>query len=418
MSGVTVVTADRIHQPRAHAAVRTGEYVFSQLIPYIGNKRKLLHVIDAAVRHTLCRGGLFVDLFAGSTVVSRWAKKQGFAVLANDWEPYACQIARGSVSLNAVPAFNALGGAASVFKRLNALRPLEGYVSTHLCPADDAAADPLTERMFFTRANGMRIDAMREQLSRWHKQGKISDDELAYVLAAMIYAVSYASNTSGVFKGYHHGWGGRTGTALYRILAPLTLSQPLLHDNGRRNFATQADAQILAGRLADAAGAVPDIVYIDPPYNQHPYGSNYHVLNTVALWDKPPLDSHVAARGNKAAIRTDWRTARRSPYNHAAQAAQAFADLVACVQGRWILASYSTDGTIPLRDVLAPLAQRGALHVFAQAYKRYRVSTQRMSKKSHTVEFVAACDTAGRASPRRVEAIVAKIIRQQQAALE
>ncbi|MCE5277363.1 MAG: DNA adenine methylase [Planctomycetaceae bacterium] len=415
MSGVTVVTADRIHQPRAHAAVRTGEYVFSQLIPYIGNKRKLLHVIDAAVRHSGCRGGLFVDLFTGSTVVARWAKKQGFAVLANDWEPYACQIARGTVALNAVPAFKALGGAAAVFDKLNALRPLDGYVSTHLCPFDDAAADPLTERMFFTRANGMRIDAIREQLAQWHAQGKIDDDELAYVLAALIYAVSYASNTSGVFKGYHHGWGGRTGTALYRILAPLTLSPPLLHDNDRTNLATQADAQALAGRLTETLGRTPDIVYIDPPYNQHPYGSNYHVLNTVALWDKPALGAVTQARGNKAAIRTDWRTSRRSAYNHASQAAAAFADLIATVQARHILVSYSTDGTIPLAEVLAPLAARGALHVFTQAYKRYRVSTPRMSAKSHTVEFVAACDTAGTPQRRKdVERMSENILQQEQ----
>ena len=24
-----------------------------------------------------------------------------------------------------------------------------------------------------------------------------------------------------------------------------------------------------------------DLVYLDPPYNQHPYGSNYFMLNTI-----------------------------------------------------------------------------------------------------------------------------------------
>ena len=31
------------------------------------------------------------------------------------------------------------------------------------------------------------------------------------------------------------------------------------------------------------------IAYLDPPYNQHAYGSNYHVLHSVSLWDKPAV---------------------------------------------------------------------------------------------------------------------------------
>ena len=30
-----------------------------------------------------------------------------------------------------------------------------------------------------------------------------------------------------------------------------------------------------------------DIAYLDPPYNQHPYGSNYFMLNLIASYKKP-----------------------------------------------------------------------------------------------------------------------------------
>src|SRR5688500_18856922 len=92
--------APRVHHPRHHAAVRTSDYVFSQLIPYIGNKRKLLHLIGQALDFTGVRDGTFVDLFTGSTVVARWAKKRGLRVIANDWEPYSHQIALGTVVVN------------------------------------------------------------------------------------------------------------------------------------------------------------------------------------------------------------------------------------------------------------------------------------------------------------------------------
>jgi adenine-specific DNA-methyltransferase len=420
------------HHPRLHAAVRTKDYLFSQLIPYIGNKRKLLPLIAEGI--ALCGergdvrsgarsdagGRCFVDLFAGSTVVSRLAKAMGFHVVANDWEPYSYQIARATVALNRPPAFEALGGAAAALDLLNRLPPLEGYVATHLCPRSDEAPDVENERLFFTRANGMRIDAVGEQIAAWERAGLLSGDERAYLLAPLVYAVSYVSNTSGVFKGFHRGWGGRTGTALYRILSDLTLRPPVLHDNGLANLALREDAQTLAGslkeRLASAGlaeiGERPAVVYIDPPYNQHPYGSNYHVLNTVVLWDKPPLNPRIRVDGRKvekSAIRKDWRTQRRSPYNSAAGALPAFRKLTAALDADWILASYSTDGNMPLEGLLAALADRGTLTVLKRRYKRYRVSTPRMSPKSHNVEFLAVVDTRGKSSVASVGELATSI---------
>ena len=396
------------HHPRLHAAARTGEYVFSQLIPYIGNKRKLLPLIAEGIARTGTKGGTFVDLFTGSTVVSRLAKTMGFRVLANDWEPYSYEIARGTVAINRPPEFGKLGGPEAVFDTLNRLPPLDGYVSTHLCPRRDEAPDVENERMFFTRANGRRIDAIRERIAGWEAQGLLTEEERAYLLSALVYAVSYVSNTSGVFKGFHRGWGGRTGTALYRILSQLLLKPPILHDNGLVNLALREDAQELAPRLGEALGTRTNIVYIDPPYNQHPYGSNYHVLNTVVLWDKPTLAPRIRVNGrrvDKSAIRKDWRTQRRSPYNVADAAWPAFERLVGSIDADWLLVSYSTDGNIPLEGLLRALASRGRLTVLTQRYKRYRVSTPRMSPKSHNVEFVAVLDT--RARPTRARDVTA-----------
>ena len=68
-----------------HAAARTTEYMYHQLIPYIGNKRKLLPLIAEAIRQTGLEVGTFLDAFAGSGVVSRLAKTLGFAVISNDF---------------------------------------------------------------------------------------------------------------------------------------------------------------------------------------------------------------------------------------------------------------------------------------------------------------------------------------------
>ncbi len=399
---------------KKHSAVRTVEYLYNQLIPYIGNKRKLLWMIAEAVRQTGVTSGTFADFFAGSSVVSRFAKVAGFRVVANDWEPYAGVINGCYVQCNTMPSFSQLGGCEETFYVLNHVEPRVGYITTHLCPDYDENPNPDRERMFYTRANGMKIDAMREQLYEWEEKDLLSEEERTVLLAAMMYSVSYTSNTSGVFKAFHRGWGGETKTALYRILSNIELRLPVLYDNKQDNKAYQMDAQQLALQLRHA-GEIVDIAYLDPPYNQHPYGSNYHVLNTVALWDKPVVAPYVEGK-NKSAIRTDWRTERRSAYNHNT-AALAYAKLLETIEARYILTSYSTDGNISLWKMLEAASQRGSLSCVTKSYKRYRVSSQRMSTKPMNAEFVLIIDTSSRSKAEDVEQIYAQIINTERQAL-
>ncbi len=364
-------------------------FLTDQLIPYIGSKRKLLDLILEAIQRTGAPGGVFFDAFAGSGVVSRMAKMMGFQVISNDWEPYAQIVNRAYITVNKPPRFMALGGMQRAFDLLNTLPGQKGYIATHYCPKDDENYDVDRERMFYTQSNGRRIDAIREQILSWRNDAAINDDEEAVLLAPLIFQAAYCSNTSGVFKGFHRGWGGATSTALYRIRSRLTLRVPVFYDNGQAN-------EVLGMDAAEAAKLLKcNIAYLDPPYNQHQYGSNYHLLNTVALWDKPPVHPNISSNGarDKSAIRKDWRSSRRSLYCSRRTALQAFQELLKHLRSQWVLVSYSTDGIIPYQDLLSVLAEHGRLDVLTRLYKRYRVSSQRPSPKSHTVEFVAILNT-------------------------
>ena len=397
---------------RQHAARDTGSFVFHQLIPYIGNKRKLLPLIGRAVAASgIGPGDSFVDLFSGSGVVARFAKSLGLRTIANDWEPYSEQINRAYVGANAAPRFDGASYAEMV-ARLNALPPVAGWITDHLCPDDDDHYVIDRDRMFFMRKNGMRIDAIRAELEALRAAGRIDDMQFACLLAPLLYQCCYTSNTSGVFKGFHAGWGGSNGTARYRICGDLLLQPAAFHDNGQANEVTRLDAQSF-GR---EHGGRHDFVYVDPPYNQHPYGSNYHVLNSVALWDKPPLAPKISGRGDKSAIRLDWRTERRSPYNSAAEASRAFAGLIDGIDARWIAVSYSTDGNIPLEALAGACCARGATRAFVQPYKRYRVSAQRFSRKPMNAEFVLLIDTES-AATGSADAICAAILEEERQAL-
>lgn len=373
-----------------HSAVRTTDFVFNQLIPYIGNKRKLLDLIAQSLKHTTkSEVPTFLDIFAGSGVVARLAKTLGYRVIANDWEPYAKAINGCYIENNTPPEFKALGGYNKALAKLNSLPPRVDWITEHLCPRDDDKYDIAVDRMFYMRKNGMRIDAIRQQIFEWRASGIIDDNEQNCLLAPLLYQACYTSNTSGVFKGFHNGWGGQTKTALYRIAGDLCLTPAVFFDNGYDNQVLCSDAQRVAENMRDEE---LDVAYLDPPYNQHPYGSNYHVLNSVALWDKPKLSKTITP-GTKSAIRLDWRTERRSPYNYTDEAAKAYAKLVQTLNSRFILTSYSTDGFIPLENMLEANIMRGHVRVEMKGYKRYRVSSQRFSNKPMNVEFVVVLDT-------------------------
>lgn len=384
----------------------TAPYLTDQLIPYIGNKRKLLPLLYSAVTATGLNQGTFFDVFAGSGVVSRLAKAMGFQVIANDWEPYSYYLNQAYIARNSHPAFQRLGGLQNVFDSLNSLTPIKGYISTYYCPEDDENPQYDSERMFYTQENGRRIDAIREAIAAWKNDGMLDDEEEAFLLAPLIFQGAYCSNTSGVFKAFHRGWGGATKTAWYRIRSTLALTPPVLWDNCRKNEVFREDAN----RLADDIRC--DIAYIDPPYNQHQYGSNYHMLNTIAMWDKPAVRRNFNESGktvDKSAIRLDWRKERRSLYCYKSTADDAFTELIGRLQSRYILVSYSTDGIIELPSLLGTLAARGRLTVIPRLYKRYRVSSQRPSLRPHTVEFVAIADCSNRPVKSDIDQAITRI---------
>lgn len=52
----------------------------------------------------------FCRLFAGSGVVSRLARQNGYRVIANDWEPYSHALNHAILACVDAPAFKELGG--------------------------------------------------------------------------------------------------------------------------------------------------------------------------------------------------------------------------------------------------------------------------------------------------------------------
>jgi adenine-specific DNA-methyltransferase len=382
-------------------------YLKRQLIAYIGNKRALQGFLCGAFRQLCPEGGVFLDPFAGSGAVSRLARFMGFRVLANDWEffAYVLNFAHLCVEMEELPRlFRDRGGAEAILGELNALGeppPGERYVSVHYAPADTAAADYRRERLFYTRENALRIDAVRNRIEELYPGFELPEPqrrEKLLLLASLLYQCATHTNTSGVFKACHKGFGGHGRDALKRILGPIELQVPVLIQ-GRHpaEAGCQEAATFVRGRSAD-------LCYLDPPYNQHQYGSNYHLLNTIALWDRPPVSRELGEDGrlrHKAGIRADW-VKTRSAYCNRRTALPVLRELLEALDARTVVLSYNTEGIMGLEELVDTLRGQGRLRVLSSDYVKYRGGKQSLERKLHNQELLLVLErfAGGKGSPK------------------
>lgn len=387
------------------------KYLEENLIAYIGNKRKLLPLIKKSIE--LCggskgKGRKFLDLFAGSGSVSRLAKSMGFATYTNDWEYYSYIINKSFIELdedflnNSFKNFGGIEEALNILNNLSNPEPSEQYFSKYYCPSSDEDPDLNNERMFWTNYNGKKIDSIRNKIEMWKNEGVIDEKENLLLISLLLYEASTRSNTSGVFKGFHKGFGGSNGDALTRILKKIKLSKPALI-NGEKSFVFNKSAVELSENINEYF----DIVYLDPPYNQHQYGSNYHLLNTIALNDKPEVNKNVIIDGkkiNKSAIRRDW-VKTRSSFCYKKTAKEDFDRIIKNLDSNYIIVSYSTDGIIPFEDMLETLSSKGKLDIVMSEYVKFRGGKQALTTEVRNIEFALTVDTTKKGSRSDIEKI-------------
>jgi adenine-specific DNA-methyltransferase len=315
--------------------------------------------------------------------------------------------------------YRRFGGVAGVLQHLNSLPdPDESdrYVARYYSPRDDLQADYRNERMFYTRSNGLTIDRIRNEIERLYPVD-VADEpcedephrEKALLLALLVHQSATHTNTSGVFKAYHKGFGGFSGDALSRILKPIVLPYPCLWNSDLPQLVFRKDALKLVGE--EAAGVrAPHVAYLDPPYNQHQYGSNYHLLNSIVLWDR--LAPGDVSGGDRAGIRKDWvRT--RSPYCYRDQAPAAFSNLVDHLDARYLLVSYSTEGIIPFDELIEICAGQGEVRILTDEYVTYPGGRQSIRRLNHNIEFLIITDRRGKTSRSDRAAIDDLMVRRQ-----
>ena len=365
----------------SHCSARMKEnpaFLTEQIITYLGNKRNLLDFIGKALHRV--KSGLgkeklsIFDVFSGSGVVSRYFKRFADRLYVNDLEAYSCAsnecylANKGSIDLEQLR--QQLQELASRIE--GNLRP--GFITQLYAPKDDAHIQK-GERVFYTTRNAMYIDTARQEIDA------LPHDMRKFFLAPLLYSASVHTNTAGVFKGFyknHEGvgqFGGTGRNALTRILGNIELMMPVFSRFECDYSITQKDA-------AQAALEMPedvDLAYLDPPYNQHPYGSNYFMLNLILDYRQPQRLSPVSG------IPAGWR---HSKYNRRQDAQKTLFDLIESIRAKYILISYNSEGFIGFQDFVSYLSSLGKLKTMSTGYNTFRGSRNLRERDIHVKEHL------------------------------
>ena len=303
------------------------------MIKYLGSKRKLVPQILAHIQalpvERVC------DLFTGTTRVAQACKRAGMYVMANDLASYSYVFAGAYIATDAAAVdLHRLDG---ILAHLNALPPAPGYVTRSFC--EDAR--------YFHPKNGARIDAIRAEIELL----PLLPPERAIILSALLLAADRVDSTTGLQMAYLKSWAPRA-------LNDLVLKMPdLLPGEGE---AHQGDALAF---VRNGGTREVDLTYIDPPYNQHSYAGNYHVWETLVRNDAP--EAYGVARK-----RTDVR-GQRNPWNSKPRFRETLGSLLAAVESRYLLVSFSNEGFMASADLEAMLADIGRVQRVDIDFQRY-----------------------------------------------
>lgn len=356
-------------------------FLRSQLITYIGNKRSLLPFINTGLRFAKEKIGKekidFLDLFSGSGVVARMARQHSRVLHCNDLELYS-EIVNSCYQANAgdVDAV-ALAGELERVRRAvqDTLKP--GFIAELYAPQDDQDIKR-GERVFYTRRNATFLDTFCRVIA------DTPADLRPYVLAPVLSQASMYANTSGVFKGFYKNkegvgqFGGTFKNALTRIKRDIEVHAPVLSNFHCASRVHRADANALVRDLEPV-----DVAYLDPPYNQHPYGSNYFMLNLLCDYRRPKEVSNVSG------IPTGWN---RSLYNKAQHAETALFDAVENVKAKFVLISYNSEGFVAQDRFLSELVSLGDVSVMDTKYNTFRGCRNLSGRDIHVTENLYLID--------------------------
>ena len=151
----------------------------------------------------------------------------------------------------------------------------------------------------------------------------------------------------------------------------LILEPAIFELNDNEHLAFNENANDLIKKISG------DILYLDPPYNHREYGANYHLLNTIALYDD------FIPKG-----KTGLREYKKSAWCKKNSAQSALDDLLKFANFSQIFLSYNNEGIISPEEIRIIMSKYGKYECFTKKYRRFKADSKREHKADSVVEYL------------------------------
>ncbi len=325
---------------------------------YIGSKYSLMDFLTttiADVAGTNTKGKVFADLFAGTGVVGKTFKEQGYRVISNDIQYYSYVLNKHLIEN--VPPLRV-----DIVDSLNQLSGTEGFIYKNYCAGSGSG------RQYFTDQNGMKCDSIRIELERLKNCGDIDEAQYYYLLASLINSIDKYANTASVYGAFLKQVKKSAAKEFELELLPIV-------DGDKESKAYNENISDVIQRIGG------DILYLDPPYNARQYCTNYHVLETIARYDSPELKGKTGLR--------DY-SSQKSLFCSPRTVMEAFDDVLRHADFDYIFLSYNNEGLMPFDVIQHTMEKYGEYQRFEQEYRRFKADTDknRNIKANTTTEYL------------------------------
>lgn len=332
------------------------------LIRYIWNKRKLLKSFLPIFNELKNNGGnSFIDLFSGSWSISRLARWMWFYTIANDWEDYSYIINKSFLEYNKkLDNFDNVWWLDNIINLLNNIDIKKWFFYNNFWE------NSKKWRKFFTSYNSWKIDWINDYIDELFLNKDINENEFFYLKTCLINSISQYANITWVFRAYLKSFNNKSSEKilLSKIFIP---DWPIWK-------AIKEDAETYKCNS--------DIVYIDPPYNEHQYSPNYHILNHI-YYKRDIL--------NWVAWVYDYSNTK-SNFCNEEWAKKWFINILKNINAKYILVSYNNNWLIRVWELYEMLSKYWNTKIEVIDYPRYRAHSKRTPLLKENYEYLFICN--------------------------
>ena len=334
---------------------------------YIGSKYSILDFIDEAIEDFVKpqdKDIIFCDIFSGSGVVSKYFKRKGYSIISNDIEYFSYITTKHYIENNRELEFKKLGF--NPFVYLNNLEGVNGFIYSNYSVG--GTKDKEYERQYFTDENAQKIDGIRLKIEEWKKEELIDEYEYNYLIACLVESADKVANTASVYEAFLK----KLKTSACKKFH-LDEIDTVIYEKDKYYKVYNEDSNELIRKISG------DILYLDPPYNTRKYDTNYHMLETISLYDNPKIKGKTGTRDEDS---------KKSKYCLKKEAEGAFEDLIKNANFKYILLSYNDEGIIPIDHIKKIMSKYGKYKCYARKHKRFKSDTKRDYIKDFTIEYI------------------------------